>query len=304
MVLTNPKNKNVPLPCIEYTFSDKNDYKFFCRENTTDRDTVFSCSMDDEYLLDLLLRKGDIVVDIGSHIGGLTIKSIVDGAKRVYAVELCKENSDLIIRNCSANGFSSKTIDIKGDASVVVVNKGIHSDDLGMYLPNMETINKGDKNMVEYYHRFIYNGHHAFSSDDGNSTFFESISLNTLLKDETNINIMKVDCEGAEWRAFISATDETLDKIDIIVGEFNPIDSKGFGDAINDKIYPTHKGSDLLAILGHKYNDITNIIKPKIDNEKKKQTFTSLNENKSGLYLYVLLNKKYDNIEHYFSQKV
>ena len=103
------------------------------------------------------------------------------------------------------------------------------------------------------------------------------------------LDFVKIDAEGAEWRTLAGASDSTLDKIDIIIGEFNPIPDF----YINDKLIKAQKGSDLLLLIGHKFRDTTDNIIPFMNSEQK-TWYKNLNQG-TGLYLYVLLNKKYNN---------
>ena len=51
-------------------------YKFFIRSDTRDCDIVQSCSFNDEYLAEVLQPKNAIVLDLGAHIGGFTVKAL------------------------------------------------------------------------------------------------------------------------------------------------------------------------------------------------------------------------------------
>ena len=55
-------------------------YKFLTRNDTRDCDVVQSCSVEDEYVLDILQGKNSIILDLGTHIGGLTVKALHNGA--------------------------------------------------------------------------------------------------------------------------------------------------------------------------------------------------------------------------------
>jgi FkbM family methyltransferase len=269
-------------------------YIFYIRNDTRDCDVVHSCSVEDEYLLDILQPKNAVVLDIGTHIGGLTVKSLHNGAQKVYCVEICEENAIMLQKNVALNGFSCKRENEQGETSVVIINKAIHDTDNGIYVDMKDSINKGDISDTEFQHRHIYS---CYSTSDyvtpDKNVFFESISLNTIFNkfNIPRINIVKIDCEGAEWRALAGVTDENLDKIDIIVGEFNPIPDF----YVNDTFIKAQNGNDLLALIGHKFNDITSDIKP-LMNPKQRTWYNKLTDG-TGLFLYVLLNKKYVTIK-------
>lgn len=264
-------------------------FKFFIRTDTQDDNVVYSCTIEDEYVLDILQGKNSIILDLGTHIGGFTIKALHNGASKVYSVEICKENIQLISQNVNLNGYSCKYFEQDGETSVTIIDRAIHDNDNGIYI----NLNNSYNNECEYKHRYIYNCHDTSPEPTENkNTFFKSISLNTIFNkcNIEKINIMKIDCEGAEWRALYGASNETLDKIDIIVGEFNPINNF----YIDDKLIKCQTGNDLLELIGHKFKDITNNVKLLMNN-KQKNWYHSLLEG-NGLYLYILLNKKYNNI--------
>jgi len=268
-------------------------YKFFIRDDTRDCDVVQSCTIEDEYVLDILQGKNAVILDLGTHIGGLTIKALHNGASKVYSVEICKENVELIYKNVYLNGYSCKICDQPGEASVVIIDKAIHDNDNGIYVDMNMSLNKGKDSEYEYQHRHVYSCYDTSEiQTEQKSVFFKSISLNTIFNkfNINRLNILKVDCEGAEWRALYGASDETLDKIDIIVGEFNPIPDF----YIDNKLIKCQKGADLLGLIGHKFKDVTDNVKTFMNN-KQKNWYKNLSSG-TGLYLYILLNKKYNTI--------
>ena len=266
-------------------------YKFFIRTDTRDCDIVQSCSVEDEYLSEILQPKNATVLDLGTHIGGYTIKALHKGASKVYSIEICKENSDLLKNKIQFTGYSFKNDNENGESSVIIINKAIHDNDNGIFVDMNLSLNKGNGDIYEHQHRFVYACYDTSEIQTENKTvFFDSISLDTLFNkfNISRMNIVKVDCEGAEWKAFAGASDETLDKIDIIIGEFNPVPDF----YIKDKFIKAEKGTDLLSLIGHKFNDITDDVKPFM-NSKQKTWYKNLYEG-DGLYLYILLNKKYN----------
>jgi FkbM family methyltransferase len=268
-------------------------YKFFIRTDTRDCDVVQSCTVEDEYVLDILQGKNSVLLDIGTHIGGFTVKALHNGASKVYSVEICKENVELIKTNVKFNGFSCKHFNQEGETSVTIIDKAIHDNDNGIYVDMNASYNKGQDSEYEFQHRHVYACYDTSETPVANkNVFFESISLDTIFNklNISRLNIMKIDCEGAEWRALYGASDDTLDKIDIIVGEFNPIPNFYIGE----KLIKCEKGGDLLELIGHKFKDVTDNVKLLMNN-KQKTWYKNLNSG-TGLFLYVLLNKKYNNI--------
>lgn len=282
---------------MSINIQDFSNCKFYIREDSIDMNTIYSCVVEDEYVLDIIQPKNAVIIDLGTHIGGFTIKSLKNGANEVYSVEICKENAELIKKNVNLNGYSCKNEDQPGKTSVTLINKAIHNNDNGIYVKSSNSTHKGleDVNRErEYYHRHVYN---CFDTSDkiteDKDVFFQSISLDTIINKYKldKVNILKMDCEGAEWRAIIGASDETLDKIDIIIGEFNPITDF----SLNHKIIKCQNGNDLLNYIGHKFKDITDNVKNYM-NPQQKNWYKNLNEG-TGLFLYILLNKKYNKFQ-------
>ena len=266
-------------------------YKFFIRSDTRDCDVVNSCSVEDEYLAEILQPKNATVLDLGTHIGGYTVKALHKGASKVFSIEICKENANLSSENVRLNGYSCKNEDEVGETSVVIINKAIHDTDAGIFVSTNTSTTKGQESDFEFQHRHIYSCYDTSDTKTEDKTeFFPSISLDTIFsKFHINrMNIVKIDCEGAEWRALAGASEEILDKIDIIIGEFNPVPDF----YIDNRLIKSQNGNHLLSLLGHKFKDITDDVKP-LMNDKQKTWYKNLNEG-TGLYLYILLNKKYN----------
>lgn len=86
---------------------------------------VFNCLIDEERTKAFkkaifnTVRKGDIVVDIGTGSGIFAMFAADAGAKTVYAVELDEKNYWNLENNFKINGYQDKIILIKGDARKV-----------------------------------------------------------------------------------------------------------------------------------------------------------------------------------------
>ena len=208
--------------------------KFFHRPGTNDWNTIYSCVMDDEYgLATLSLSEGDTAVDIGAHIGGTTLGLLSRGFN-VIAVEPLPENVELIKKNAEENGWSDR---------LRIINKAIHS-------------NSTDKTIIRYAsestdfgaeHKYIGNStsdpEYLSIWSGGEEIEVSSISLNDLLKNLQSVSFLKIDCEGAEWRTFESASKKTIEKINKLAAELHSVTGmddiyKSFHQLIGERFTP------------------------------------------------------------------
>ncbi len=65
------------------------------------------------------VKRGEVAVDIGAHIGhySIVLSRLVGPEGKVYAFEPCKENYDLLSRNMKANGCTNVVIEQKAVSS-------------------------------------------------------------------------------------------------------------------------------------------------------------------------------------------
>lgn len=79
------------------------------REGTSDHSTIASITIEDEYNLKAVpFNDGDIVLDLGAHIGGLSLLlASLNRNLTIYAYEPLPENVELLKKNAESNGFSN-----------------------------------------------------------------------------------------------------------------------------------------------------------------------------------------------------
>lgn len=165
-----------------------------------------------------------IFLDVGANIGAQSIyianmqKKITKGPKiRVIAVEPEPANLEMLKQNIEANGFKD-TIEIH---EVAIMEK-----------PGSFYISSRQGNSTVY------------SEKDSTRTKIRGIDLNSFLEELEieEVDVMKVDIEGAELDLFRGATDETLRKIRYITVEFGEFDKEQFGELIwkISKSFNTH----------------------------------------------------------------
>ena len=156
-------------------------YKFFCRINRDD--FLFMTNHENEIMEHFNPKSGDIVVDVGAHIGLYSLiaaKRVGPGGK-VIAIEPDPENFKILRKNILLN--RSKNIEALECAAYSAREK------LKLFLPELE---QG---------RTIFN---TVMQDRGKTSInFLEVEANTLdnileSKNITEVNWIKIDVEGAE----------------------------------------------------------------------------------------------------------
>jgi len=201
--------KNWPVFFLDYlklihskhvVYSFKHGFIIVLRAGTTDRNIVSEVLISNVYNLGAL-QKGDIVVDIGAHIGTFSIAA-AKVAKKVYAFEPSKENFTMLKENIAAN----KTDNII--AFHVAVSGTTGSRELFLH-PN-------DPCMHSLY----------FKSETKSEV--STISIEDIFKQNNidHIDYLKLDCEGAEYEILFNCPKEILKKIYHIGAECHNLDEQ------------------------------------------------------------------------------
>jgi FkbM family methyltransferase len=182
----------------------KYDYKFYCRINR--EDLVFMTNHEDDIIEHFTPKQGDIVVDIGAHMGRYTIISSkrVGTNGKVVAIEAHPGNFEMLNRNIKLNQLTN----------VIPLNYAVYSKEtkVKLYLPDEES---------------GYTMHHSIMSDyifpkykGKTEDKFIEVSANTLdyllnLKGITDVNWVKIDVEGAEFEVLKGANNILSNSKDI-----------------------------------------------------------------------------------------
>jgi FkbM family methyltransferase len=154
------------------------------------------------------LNEGDVVLDIGSHIGIFSIYASKKKAK-VYSFEPTKANYDRLTSNIEKNNLNNVSLfnlavsDKKGQASFFVCNEKKFNARHSLYDPGK----KSKKIIIQ------------------TTTLKEILKENKLSK----IDFLKLDCEGAEYDILFNCPKEILSKIGKISMEFHDLDEKRNG---------------------------------------------------------------------------
>jgi FkbM family methyltransferase len=219
----------------------KYDYKFYCRINR--EDLVFMTNHEDDIIEHFTPKQGDIVVDIGAHMGRYTIISSkrVGTNGKVVAIEAHPGNFEMLNRNIKLNQLTN----------VIPLNYAVYSKEtkIKLYVP-------GEESGYTVYNTIM-------SNRTGNEDKFVEVNANTLdyllqlnqIREE-EVNWIKIDVEGAEFEVLKGATNVLSKSKDIallieIHGPDNYIPVVEFLNLYNFKIEfeKNHESGDKHIIL-------------------------------------------------------
>jgi FkbM family methyltransferase len=149
------------------------------------------------------IKKGSIVVDIGANIGIFSLFAAHSGAKRIYAIEPNSESFAILNDNIISNGLQS----------VVKPIKSAVSD------------NHGEKVLIPVKSSPYNAVKETILNEEDPTKSYETVSTTTLEtiiseNDIETIDLLKIDCEGHEFRIVPSLSPSILNKIREIKMEY------------------------------------------------------------------------------------
>jgi FkbM family methyltransferase len=155
---------------------------------------------------------GKTVVDIGANIGAVSLLCAKRGA-RVRCFEPQPDNIIALNKNISLNGFD-----------VDLVKKAVGKPGIA------EITNKyGASSMTD----FVKD---KYGADD--TAQVEVISLDEALKGIPHVDLLKIDCEGAEFDIIAGASESSLKKVDSICMEIHqPFQNNLIGDMVEKLLW-------------------------------------------------------------------
>lgn len=189
----------------------------YYREGTDDGGSLISCLEQDEYKLQTHgMKQGYTGIDLGAHIGSATLAMLSLGM-RVYSIELIPENFNLLDRNIRVNNLQYRS-----RIYCRSISNKTGNTEIGYYTSDETEHGKIHK----YVGSTIPQSKATSLFTEGESFRSETISLEDIFI-QNNIercHFLKVDCEGAEWKAFQDVPLSILERIDIISGEIHTLD--------------------------------------------------------------------------------
>jgi FkbM family methyltransferase len=184
------------------------------RAGTADRMIFNGVVAHNEYRLPARFAPGDVVVDIGAHIGSFTHAVVQRGGEHVWSFEPDRAN-------CASAAEHLRTYIDKGFVQLM-----------------QQAVWRSDRNDDE----LRFDGYHPFprsftgmegvlNTGDGSVMWgegepvakvaFDDVVDLVTKRGERRVRLLKLDCEGAEWPILL--TSRRLHLIDEIVGEFHEI---------------------------------------------------------------------------------
>jgi len=159
-------------------------------------------------LASIPLLKGDVVLDIGAHIGVVSIYlALRFPGVRILAYEPVKENYQRLVRNIEVNGVA---------LSVIPHNLAVTGNGRDVTLHGELNRNSGGSSLWAT-DGAVYTAHSVTLGD-----IFRTYALE-------RVRLLKIDCEGAEWE-ILPAAGKLLERVDYLVGEFHSnsaLDARG-----------------------------------------------------------------------------
>jgi FkbM family methyltransferase len=175
----------------------KHGFEFYCRKNKDDFKTM-TFHEDDILNYHFTPKEGDMVVDVGAHIGPYTIiaSKRVGSDGKVVAIEADPGNFDLLSRNIQLNRLSN----------VLALNYAAYSEEkkIKLYLPSSGE----DSSSYTKYNTIMSDR----ARDDEESVEVSANTLDYLLLSKNmikqeEVNWIKIDVEGAEYEVLKGAKD-------------------------------------------------------------------------------------------------
>ena len=181
----------------------KYDYEFYCRINKDDFKIM--TIHEDDIIKRFTPKEGDIVIDIGAHIGLYTIISSkrVGANGKVVAIEADPENFEMLTSNIKLNQLTN----------VIPLNYAVYSKEtkLKLYLPS------GGESGFTKYNTIMpnwINTQEKFVEVNANTLDY-LLQLNEIRQEE--VNWIKIDVEGAEFEVLKGATNVLSKSKDIAI---------------------------------------------------------------------------------------
>ncbi len=197
------------VPLGRYVVRGRGGSRMELRAGGSDRYTVFETLVRGDYLTQRELKSGDTVVDIGANIGVFSILAArqVGPAGRVVAVEPNPETADQLERNVRLNGLSNVHVwraAVAGRAGTM----SLHLGDAALFSSLLPSVDS--------------------RRATGRTVQVSCVTLSDILAKEAieRVDLLKMDCEGAEYDIFDAADDELWSRLPAIVMETHRIEGR------------------------------------------------------------------------------
>lgn len=191
------------IPFKSVTYRLRNGLRFRLRPGTSDRPTIDEVFVHGIYDRDVTaIRENDIVLDIGAHIGTFTVlASKAAGNGRVYSFEPDEGNFSLLRENLGLNG---------------IVNAHAVNAAVAKSMGRRRFFVNGNAT----------NGHSLCRQGEGaREVAVETVPLGDFIKAHKipRVDLLKMDCEGAEYEIMLNCPKAVIGKIRRIAMECHSV---------------------------------------------------------------------------------
>jgi FkbM family methyltransferase len=175
------------------------------RRNKWDARVLQEIFLTKPYDRTLALSEGATVVDVGGYIGDFALYAASHlKAKKVVVYEPSPKNFALLQRNIAVNQLANR---------IIPVNKAIGTT--GSVMMNTNSPDRDQVNVTSYGHK--HNSELVAIDTDSLSNVLEQHHLG-------EVDLLKLDCEGAEYDIILSTPPDVLRRVRHIVFEHHEID--------------------------------------------------------------------------------
>ncbi len=146
-----------------------------------------------------VLSEGMIVVDIGANQGFFSLWAANQGAL-VWAVEPCAQTFEILIDNVRRNRLEDRIVTIQGAI-------GDHDGEVPLFIDHDASGRIRSESVSTH------------GQGRSPNVSVSCLTLDSLLRSLTRVDLLKLDCEGAEYEILGITSPETFQKIDRIAME-------------------------------------------------------------------------------------
>lgn len=143
------------------------------------------------------IKAGSVIVDIGANIGVFALYAVSHGASKVFAYEPNSQSFNHLLNNIKINNLENVI-----DPYKLAVTKQNNSEVRFPIISSMYNSIITDQSITEY-------------------EVVKTINLDALVNEKNKIDLLKIDCEGAEYEILFSSLDQSYEKIVSIRMEFH-----------------------------------------------------------------------------------
>lgn len=144
-------------------------------------------------LFEELIRPQDTVVEVGGHIGFITM----------YLAKLVGVSGKVVVFEPGSNNLPYLRHNTRSLATVQIVEQAVSSED-GMAVLHEESLTGQNNSLVASFQGFAVNAAHAYVDTDVCSREVPIVSLDTFFHG-VNVDFVKIDIEGHEYAALRGA---------------------------------------------------------------------------------------------------